>query len=213
MLDEPSGSGAVSSERLARPTILRSWLADASLRDRVYDLVREAMHKAVVVGATKASDTACGPMPASCLHTSALTPLPQLKRRGRPRRTGESITCTADHRTRKPGNFILARLESSSRRRQSCDSAAEQRRILITLTDEIEAQDVSYAYIAQTLGIALSGGPSMGGAEKGSDDRSSESLGVPKEQTSPSTHLESCPPAHALSFSYSSECIDRKIFV
>lgn len=144
--------------------------------------MREALHKGVV-GATKPSATACEPMPASCPHTSALTPLPQLKCQGRPRRTGESITCTADHRTRKPGNFILARLESSSRRRQSCDSAAEQRRILITLTDEIEAQDVSYAYIAQTLGIALGEGPSMG------EPRRTRTTGHPNRSESPRSRL------------------------
>ncbi|MGR3738084.1 MAG: hypothetical protein ACU0B9_05680, partial [Limimaricola soesokkakensis] len=45
----------VSSETLARLTILRSWLADAALRDRVDGLVREAMRKGVG-GATKAPE-------------------------------------------------------------------------------------------------------------------------------------------------------------
>lgn len=137
----------VSSETLARLTILRSWLADAALRDRVDGLVREAMRKGVG-GATKAPERKLHRIVASPVDGSGAQSMAAAVQTGGTRSVAVVLL--------KQGfgvkdAYVLP-----------CDSATEQRRILATLTDEIEAQDVSRAYLEQALGIALGEGLEAG---------------------------------------------------
>ncbi|WP_432256549.1 hypothetical protein [Limimaricola sp. AA108-03] len=146
-LSDRLAAGTVSSETLARLTILRSWLADAALRGRVDGLVREAMRKGVG-GVTKAPERKLHRIVASPVDGSGAQSMAAAVQTGGTRSVAVVLL--------KQGfgvkdAYVLP-----------CDSATEQRRILTTLTDEIEAQDVSRAYLEQALGIALGEGLEAG---------------------------------------------------
>ncbi|MGR3739124.1 MAG: UPF0149 family protein [Limimaricola soesokkakensis] len=146
-LSDRLAAGTVSSETLARLTILRSWLADAALRDRVDGLVREALRKGVG-GATKAPERKLHRIVASPVDGSGAQSMAAAVQSGGARSVAVVLL--------KQGfgvkdAYVLP-----------CDGATEQRRILTTLTDEIEAQDVPRAYLEQTLGIALGEGLEAG---------------------------------------------------
>ncbi|MGR3593995.1 MAG: UPF0149 family protein [Limimaricola soesokkakensis] len=146
-LSDRLAAGAVSSETLARLTILRSWLADAALRDRVDGLVREALRKGVG-GATQDPERKLHRIVASPVDGSGAQSMAAAVQSGGTRSVAVVLL--------KQGfgvkdAYVLP-----------CDSATEQRRILATLTDEIEAQDVPRTYMEQALGIALGEGLEAG---------------------------------------------------
>ncbi|WP_282027144.1 hypothetical protein, partial [Limimaricola cinnabarinus] len=146
-LSDRLAAGTASAEMMARLTILRSWLADAALRDRLDDLVREALRKGVV-GATKAPEHKLHRIVASLVDGSGAQSMAAAVQIGGTRSVAVVLL--------KQGfgvkdAYVLP-----------CDSATEQRRILSMLTDEIEAQDVPRAYMEQALGLALGEGLEAG---------------------------------------------------
>ncbi len=146
-LSDRLAAGTASAEMMVRLTILRSWLADAALRDRLDDLVREALRKGVV-GATKAPEHKLHRIVASLVDGSGAQSMAAAVQIGGTRSVAVVLL--------KQGfgvkdAYVLP-----------CDSATEQRRILSMLTDEIEAQDVPRAYMEQALGLALGEGLEAG---------------------------------------------------
>ncbi|WP_334062882.1 UPF0149 family protein [Limimaricola cinnabarinus] len=140
-------AGTASAEMLTRLTILRSWLADAALRDRLDGLVREAMRKGVA-GAAREPERKLHRIIASPVDGSGAQSMAAAVQAGGTRSVAVVLL--------KQGfgvkdAYVLP-----------CDSATEQRRILATLTDEIEALDVPRAYMEQALGIALGEGLEAG---------------------------------------------------
>ncbi len=146
-LSDRLAAGTASAEMLARLTILRSWLADAALRDRLDGLVREAMRKGVA-GAAREPERKLHRIIASPVDGSGAQSMAAAVQAGGTRSVAVVLL--------KQGfgvkdAYVLP-----------CDSATEQRSILATLTDEIEALDVPRAYMEQALGIALGEGLEAG---------------------------------------------------
>lgn len=140
-------SGRLSAEVLARLTILRSWLTDAGLRDRVDELVREAMRKGVT-SAVKEPQRKMHRVIASLVDGSGAQSMAAAVQTGGSRSVAVVLL--------KQGfgvkdAYVLP-----------CTSATEQRAIMATITDEIEAWDVSLEYMAQAIGIALTEGREAG---------------------------------------------------
>ncbi|PHP26804.1 UPF0149 family protein [Limimaricola cinnabarinus] len=146
-LSDRLAAGTAFPEMLARLTILRSWLADAALRDRLDGLVRMALRKGVA-GPTKAPEHKLHRIVASLVDGSG------------------AQSMAAAVQTRDTPSVAVMLLKQGFGVKDAyvlpCDSATEQRRILATLTDEIEAQDVPRAYMEQALGLALGEGLEAG---------------------------------------------------
>ncbi|WP_370160378.1 UPF0149 family protein [Limimaricola soesokkakensis] len=146
-LSDRLAAGTASAEMLARLTTLRSWLADAALRDRLDSLVRDAMRKGVA-GAAREPERKLHRIIASPVDGSGAQSMAAAVQTGGTRSVAVVLL--------KQGfgvkdAYVLP-----------CDSATEQRGILATLTDEIEALDVPRAYMEQALGIALGEGLEAG---------------------------------------------------
>ncbi|MGR3592204.1 MAG: UPF0149 family protein [Limimaricola soesokkakensis] len=146
-LSDRLAAGTASAEMLARLTTLRSWLADAALRDRLDGLVRDAMRKGVA-GAAREPERKLHRIIASPVDGSGAQSMAAAVQAGGTRSVAVVLL--------KQGfgvkdAYVLP-----------CDSATEQRGILATLTDEIEALDVPREYMEQALGIALGEGLEAG---------------------------------------------------
>ena len=146
-LSDRLAAGRASAQMLARLTILRSWLADAALRDRLDGLVRDAMRKGVV---------GAGREPERKLHRIIASPVDG----------SGAQSMAAAVQTRGSRSVAVVLLKQGFGVKDAyvlpCDSATEQRSILATLTDEIEALDVPRVYMEQALGIALGEGLEAG---------------------------------------------------
>lgn len=140
-------SGRLSAEVLARLTILRSWLTDEALRERLGGLVREAMRKGI-------ASTVSEPrlklhrVIASLVDGSGAQSFAAVVQAGSSRSVAVVLL--------KQGfgvkdAYVL-----------SCTSATEQRAVMSTITDEIDALDVSREYMAQAIGLALAEGLEAG---------------------------------------------------
>lgn len=137
----------LSAKVLARLTILRSWLADAALRDRLDELVRGAMRKGVASAVSE---------PARKLHriVASLVDGSGAQSMAAAVQTGSSRSVAVVLLKQGFGvkdAYVLP-----------CTSATEQRGIMATITEEIEARDVSSEYMAQAIGIALAEGLEAG---------------------------------------------------
>ena len=140
-------AGRASAQMLARLTILRSWLADAALRNRLDGLVRDAMRKGVTGAARE---------PERKLHRIVASPVDGSG--------AQSLAAAVQAGGKRSVAVVLLKQGFGVKDAYvlPCDSATEQRRILATLTDEIEALDVPRAYMEQALGIALGEGLEAG---------------------------------------------------
>ena len=140
-------AGRISAEVLARLTILRSWLADTALRDRLDGIVRVAMRKGIT-GAASRPDPRLHRILASLVDGSGAQSMAAAVQTGSSRSVAVVLL--------KQGfgvkdAYVLP-----------CTSATEQRDIMATISNEIEARDVSRGYMAQAIGIALAEGLEAG---------------------------------------------------
>ena len=148
-LSDRLASGRLSGATLARLTLLRSWLADAALRDGLDDLIRAAMRKEI--GAAK---PAPGPEPklhrivASFVDGSGAQSLAAAVQVG-----GERLVAVV---LLKQGFGVKDAYVVR------CASATEQRALLDRITHEIEAREVARAYLAEAIGLAIAEGLERG---------------------------------------------------
>ncbi|QDA35801.1 YecA family protein (plasmid) [Paracoccus liaowanqingii] len=140
-------SGQLSAEVLARLTILRSWLTDAVVRDRLDGLVRDAMRKGIASAISK---------PKRKLHRVVASLVDG----------SGTQSMAATVQTGSSRSVALVLLKQGFGVKDAyvlpCASATEQRAIMARITDEIEAFDVSPKYMAQAIGLAVAEGLEAG---------------------------------------------------
>jgi hypothetical protein len=140
-------AGRLSTGVLARLTMMRSWLTDEAVRDRVDALVRDTLRKGVgqpnrdvapkvhrviasMVDGSGAQSMAAAVQSSGSRHVAVV-----LLKQGFGVKDAYVVPCA---------------------------SATEQRRIMAGITEDIEAYDVPRDYLAQAIGLALSEGLERG---------------------------------------------------
>lgn len=136
-------TGRLSAEVLGRLSIMRSWLTDDSLKDQLEGLLREAMRKGIA-GPEQQAEPRLHRIVASMVDGSGAQSMAAAVQSGSSRSVAVVLL--------KQGFGVKDAYVVP------CSSATEQRTVLATMTDEIEAIDVPRDYIAQAIGLALAEG-------------------------------------------------------
>lgn len=139
-------AGRLSAEVLGRLSIMRSWLTDDSLKDQLDGLLREAMRKGIA-GPERRAEPRIHRIVASMVDGSGAQSMAAAVQSGSSRSVAVVLL--------KQGFGVKDAYVVP------CTSATEQRTILATMTDEIEAIDVPRDYIAQAITLALAEGLEM----------------------------------------------------
>lgn len=140
-------AGRLSADILARLAVVRSWLADDALKERLEGLLRLAMRKGIGRPGSGAERT-IHRIVASMVDGSGAQSMAAAVRSGGARSVAVLLL--------KQGfgvkdAYVLP-----------CASATEQRGIVAGIVEEIDAYDVSRDYLAQAIGHALSEGLETG---------------------------------------------------
>ncbi|WP_135818295.1 hypothetical protein, partial [Paracoccus liaowanqingii] len=136
-------SGQLSAEVLARLTILRSWLTDVMLRNRLDGLVRDAMRRGIASAISE---------PGRKLHRIVASLVDGSG--------AQSMAATVQTGSSRSVAVVLLKQGFGVKDAYvlPCASATEQRAIMARITDEIETFDISSKYMAQAIGLALAEG-------------------------------------------------------
>ena len=140
-------AGRLSTGVLARLTMMRSWLTDEAVRDRVDALVRDALRKAVGEPHRGVSPKVHRVI-ASMVDGSGAQSMAAAVQSGGLRHVAVVLL--------KQGFGVKDAYVVP------CASATEQRSIMAGITEDIEAYDVPRDYLAQAIGLALSDGLERG---------------------------------------------------
>ncbi len=138
----------LSAHVLARLSIMRSWLADAALKGRLDDLLRAAM-RAGISAPDRGGERRIHRIVASMVDGSGAQSLAAAVQSGRSSRSVAVVLLKQGFGVKDA--YVIP-----------CASATEQRSVVATITDEIEACDVSGDYMAQAIRLALSEGLEAG---------------------------------------------------
>jgi len=139
----------LTAATLARLSIMRSWLTEEALTGRLDDLLRAAMRAGIAPPAPDRAPT-LHRIVASMVDGTGAQSLAASVRSGGARRVAVVLL--------KQGFGVKDAYVID------CDSATEQRKLMATITDEIEARDVGCAYMAEAIGLALGEGLAAGTA-------------------------------------------------
>jgi len=148
-LSDRLAAGRLSGATLARLTLLRSWLADAALRDGLDDLIRAAMRKEIGASTPK-------PDPEPKLHRIVASFVDGSG--------AQSLAAAVQVGGARLVAVVLLKQGFGVKDAYvvRCESATEQRGLLDRITHEIEAREVARAYLAEAIGLAISEGLERG---------------------------------------------------
>ena len=141
-------AGRLSAQVLARLTIMRSWLVDEALKGRVDELLRAAM-RAGVAAPERGSHRKTHRIVASMVDGSGAQSMAAAIQSGRSSRSVAVVLLKQGFGVKDA--YVIP-----------CASATEQRDVIATITDEIEACDVSGDYMSDAICLALSDGLEAG---------------------------------------------------
>lgn len=138
----------LSAHVLARLAIMRSWLTDEALKVRLDELLRAAM-RARIAAPDRGGEPRIHRIVASMVDGSGAQSMAAAVQSGSSSRSVAVVLLKQGFGVKDA--YVIP-----------CASATEQRGIMATITDELEACDVSRDYMAQAIGLALSEGLEMG---------------------------------------------------
>lgn len=146
-LSDRFAAGHLSADVLARLTIMRSWVMDDAVKDRLDVLIREGTRQGIG-GQKRRAQPKIHRIIASMVDGSGAQSMAAAFQTGSCR--GVAVVLLKQGFGVKDAHVI------------PCASATEQRAIIAGISDELHAYDVSRDYMIQATGIALSDGIGMG---------------------------------------------------